>query len=48
MVKLLILDSYESTRFMSLFLTGGREMVSGPERKRRKRRRRRNKEDACE
>jgi AI-2 transport protein TqsA len=36
MVKLLILDSYESTRFLSLFLTGGREMVTAVERKRRK------------
>ena len=38
MVKLLILDSYESTRFLSLFLTGGREMVTAAERKRRKKR----------
>jgi AI-2 transport protein TqsA len=36
MVKLLILDSYESTRFLSLFLTGGREMTSAADRKRRK------------
>ena len=36
MVKLLILDSYESTRFISLFLTGGRQMVTAKERKRRK------------
>jgi AI-2 transport protein TqsA len=36
MVKLLILDSYESTRFLSMFLTGGREMVTAAERKRRK------------
>ena len=36
MVKLLILDSYESTRSLSLFLTGGREMVTAAERKRRK------------
>jgi AI-2 transport protein TqsA len=36
MVKLLILDSNESTRFLSLFLTGGREMVTAAERKRRK------------
>ena len=48
MVKLLVLDSYESTRFMSLMLTGGREMVSSAERKRRKRRGPRKKEDACE
>jgi AI-2 transport protein TqsA len=38
MVKLLILDSYESTRFLSLFLTGGREMVTAAQRKRRKKR----------
>ncbi len=36
MVKLLVLDSYESTRFLSLFLTGGRDMVTAAERKRRK------------
>ncbi len=36
MVKLLILDSYESTRFLSLFLTGGREMTTAADRKRRK------------
>jgi AI-2 transport protein TqsA len=36
MVKLLFFDSYESTRFISMFLTGGKEMVSAPERKRRK------------
>jgi AI-2 transport protein TqsA len=38
MVKLLILDSYESTQFLSLFLTGGREMVTARERKRRRKR----------
>jgi AI-2 transport protein TqsA len=38
MVKLLILDSYESTRFLSLFLTGGREMATAADRKRRKKR----------
>jgi AI-2 transport protein TqsA len=38
MVKLLVLDSYESTRFISLFLTGGREMDSAADRKRRKKR----------
>jgi len=37
MVKLLVFDSYESTRFLSMFLTGGRRMISGPERRRQKR-----------
>jgi AI-2 transport protein TqsA len=37
MVKLLVLDSYETTRFLSLFLTGGRDMVTSAERKRRRR-----------
>jgi AI-2 transport protein TqsA len=36
MVKLLVLDSYESTRFLSLFLTGGREMATSADRKRKK------------
>lgn len=36
MVKLLVLDSYESTRFLSMFLTGGQEMESAVDRKRRK------------
>jgi AI-2 transport protein TqsA len=36
MVKLLILDSYKSTRSLSLFLTGGREMVTAADRKRKK------------
>ena len=36
MVKLLIFDSYESTRFISMFLTGGRQMTSSAERRRRK------------
>ena len=38
MVKQLVFDSYESTRFLSMFLTGGRRMMSGPERRRSKRR----------
>jgi hypothetical protein len=38
MVKLLFFDSYESTRFISLFLTGGADLTSAAERKRRKRR----------
>lgn len=37
MVKLLVFDYYESTRFVSMFLTGGRQMISGPERRRRRR-----------
>jgi len=37
MVKQLVFDSYESTRFLSMFLTGGRHMTSGPERRRQKR-----------
>jgi AI-2 transport protein TqsA len=36
MVKLLILDSYEGTRFISMFLTGGKQMTSSAERRRRK------------
>jgi predicted PurR-regulated permease PerM len=37
MVKLLVLDTYENTRFISAFLTGGRDMTTTPERKRKKR-----------
>ena len=44
MVKLLIFDSYESTRFISMFLTGGRQMTSSADRKRTRRR----KKQACE
>jgi AI-2 transport protein TqsA len=36
MVKLLFFDAYESTRFISMFLTGGKQMTSAPERKRRR------------
>jgi AI-2 transport protein TqsA len=36
MVKLLVLDNYENTRFISAFLTGGRDMVTTAQRKRRK------------
>ncbi len=36
MVKLLVFDSYESTRFLSMFLTGGKRMESAVGRKRRK------------
>ncbi len=40
MVKLLVFDSYESTRFISLFLTGGRDMDTAADRKRKKKSRR--------
>lgn len=36
MVKLLVLDTYENTRFISAFLTGGREMTTTPERRRKR------------
>ncbi len=39
MVKLLIFDAYESTHFLSMFLTGGRRMVTSVERKRRRKKR---------
>jgi hypothetical protein len=41
MVKLLVFDTYESTRFISAFLTGGREMTTTADRRRKK-------QQACE